>query len=636
MRIGEILQSFKSTIQEKTYFSKSGKFWTYYFLPTLLLLWYGLFFFSYNEKAKDAYIPMAWDQSLYEQAISNIAYELDPHVSILGGEVFFKNHFTPILYFLAGLYRFFHVFWEPPLTFIIFTGIVYAFLIIGVYYCAISDQKKIANILLVFSILAFSPVFNSAIGNGFRESVLTLLPISFLLYYWNQNKVRPFTIWALVLLMIKEDCGLIVFGFALLPGKDKNQGFRIVSLLCLAEFVGINLLYTNIFGGLTGQERFSHLGKNIMEIMLSPIIRPAEFLKSFLNIYNIIFLRDLLLSFCFLPLLRPTLLVPSLPYLAVLLLNSDHTIGTANSQLWYMAPLLPFLLLASVQGFERLMDRFANHAKVKIAITCCAVVFPIYITSSGSYLWHRAKDNNVGDSVLRIRNYLNREIPLYTVNNYMPYFSDRKLLYGFQPLIQDGLVLLPIGLSNPANWQGCCTAESYLKLVQNFSETHKVNLIYQDENIALWNTRISGSPGNLQSPTQNIEAEFTPSEFIGTQVNRFHLGKGERIMGYSYSKTGGIAMIGSLHTIPLSSSKIVLTLRISEEDSSQCNEKKRPEIYLKFENGNLLSQRIRFETSEERKFFFDISKNSGNFFPLLKYNRCGKFAVDWYKIEYLK
>jgi hypothetical protein len=101
--------------------------------------------------------------------------------------------------------------------------------------------------------------------------------------------------------------------------------------------------------------RFGALGDNPLAIVRTVATRPAYVLAQFADRDKLQVLFDLLVPAGFVPLLGPLALLPSLPILIINLLAESAWQHSVHAH--YMAPVIPFLWIAAVEGMAWLCTR---------------------------------------------------------------------------------------------------------------------------------------------------------------------------------------------------------------------------------------------------------------------------------------
>src|SRR3989441_926059 len=108
-------------------------------------------------------------------------------------------------------------------------------------------------------------------------------------------------------------------------------------------------------------DRYRHLGASLPEILVTLVARPWRLAPIVLTLPKLAYLAAMLAPLGFLPLLAPRALAAALPGLAMNLLSFDPVLFNYRSQ--YQSFVLPFFVLASVDGYARLRQWRAGGAE---------------------------------------------------------------------------------------------------------------------------------------------------------------------------------------------------------------------------------------------------------------------------------
>jgi uncharacterized membrane protein len=162
---------------------------------------------------------------------------------------------------------------------------------------------------------------------------------------------------ALVLLLAcREDAAVAVVGFGLwlaLARGRRAAGAAVAIVAVVVLFADVQWVMPAYLGaGYNHLIRYTHLGHSLSDILVSLVTRPQRWLAVVLTPPKLLYLLALLAPLGFLPLLGPRALVAALPGLAMNILSVDERLFHHRSQ--YQAFVLPFLLLAAVDGCARL------------------------------------------------------------------------------------------------------------------------------------------------------------------------------------------------------------------------------------------------------------------------------------------
>jgi uncharacterized membrane protein len=168
----------------------------------------------------------------------------------------------------------------------------------------------------------------------------------------------------------REDAAIAVVGFAVWLALARGRWLAGAALAVAATTllaVDIAWVMPHFLGGTYNHlNRYQHLGGSLGEILVSIPLRPWRWIGIALTPAKLVYLGALLAPLALLPLLAPRVLAAALPGLAMNLLSLDPKLFNYQSQ--YQAFVLPFLVLAAVDGYARLREAvgsrrlFGRHA----------------------------------------------------------------------------------------------------------------------------------------------------------------------------------------------------------------------------------------------------------------------------------
>ena len=159
-------------------------------------------------------------------------------------------------------------------------------------------------------------------------------------------------------LACREDAAIAVVGFGIWLAAARGH-WKLGAAVAVASalLLAVDLKYVMpVFRGepYPHLQRHAYLGASLGEILLNIVVRPWRWIGVALTGGKILYLLLMLLPLGFLPLLAPRVLVAVLPALALNLLSVDPVLTNFRSQ--YQAFVLPFLMLAAVEGYARIRD----------------------------------------------------------------------------------------------------------------------------------------------------------------------------------------------------------------------------------------------------------------------------------------
>ncbi len=325
-------------------------------LLALAVLLYALYFSLATIQRYQAFESRALDMGNLNQTIWNLAHGNGFRLTNQQPDVTnrLSLHVEPILLPIALLYRLY----PTPELLLVLQAIVVALGALPLF--ALARQRRLGDWMgLVFGVaFLLNPAIQSA--NWLEFHPLTLAP-TFLMaafYFMLIGRNAWFAVFAVLAASCKEEIGLLVFMIGLYAWVF--QGRRRLGMSTMALALAWSLLAVfgiQVFAG-NGNihwERYDYLGIGMADKMLSLFTR-WDLLFAQLQQANVLrYFFLLLLPVGFTALLAPEVLFLALPSMALNLLADFppmHEVVT----LIYAAPIVPFVLLASVMGVTRLRD----------------------------------------------------------------------------------------------------------------------------------------------------------------------------------------------------------------------------------------------------------------------------------------
>jgi uncharacterized membrane protein len=159
-------------------------------------------------------------------------------------------------------------------------------------------------------------------------------------------------------LACREDAAIAVTGFGVWLAVARGR-WRLGAAVAVASvgLLAFDLKYLiPVFRGepYPHFHRYAYLGASLGEILVNIVVRPWRWIGVALAGAKLLYLLLMLLPLGFLPLMAPRALAAVLPALTVNLLSTDTVLVNFRAQ--YQAFVLPFLMLAAVDGYARIRD----------------------------------------------------------------------------------------------------------------------------------------------------------------------------------------------------------------------------------------------------------------------------------------
>jgi uncharacterized membrane protein len=309
----------------------------------------------------------SWDLGIFEQAVRAYAHLRAPVVDLKGpGFHVLGDHFSPVTALLAPVYRVF----PSPVTLLVAQAALFALSAVPVTRAATRRLGRPRGLAIGVA-YGLSWGLQRAVDFDFHEVCFAVPLIGFSLEALLARRWRAALLWALPLVLVKEDLGVTVAALALLvvvrarrhgAQRDVTLGVAVASFGAVAALVTFTMIVP-AFNTSGGYDYWSKVGG----------AGPFDGLDT-----KIRTLLWLLVPTTGLLALRSPLLIAALPTLGWRFLSSDeHYWGTA----WhYSAVLMPVVFLALVDALpaahrspRRWLRSYALHLPAGVASAALAL-----------------------------------------------------------------------------------------------------------------------------------------------------------------------------------------------------------------------------------------------------------------------
>ena len=307
----------------------------------------------------------AFDLGQYLQIIWNISRGHGPASTIVPTYVVpdrmhaWGDHFSPIFYALAPLQ------WVAPGAVSVLLAQTVALAAGAVALFAFARGRIGEGPAAAFALLYL--VNPSLHGINVRDIHPAAFAVPLLIAAAWAFDARRYVWCALVLvatLACREDAAVAVVGFALWLALARGRWRLAAALAAVAVAilaVDIGWLQPWFLGArhYDHLNRYRHLGDSLGGVLLSIAFRPWRWIGVVLTPAKLVYLGAMLAPLAFLPLLGVRALAAVVPGLAMNLLSVDPKL--INYQAQYQAFVLPFLILAAVDGYARLVRHLGER-----------------------------------------------------------------------------------------------------------------------------------------------------------------------------------------------------------------------------------------------------------------------------------
>jgi len=310
------------------------------------------------------FLATTFDLVIFDQGIRGYAHFHAP-VSIARGVsdgssahfLLLADHWSPILALLAPLY------WihDSPTTLLVAQGVLFA-LAIPPLWIYTRRQLGPAAAYLVCVAYALSLPVMAAVVFDFHEAAFVPVLTAVMVERFDAGKRGHGILAAVVLLLVKEDMGLLVAGFGgyLLLTRRRWTGLAFIAGGLAATWVATHLLIPAFGGSATFYWAYGQFGSTLGSAALNVLTHPWHAIGVFVTPW----VKDrtmigLLAAFGFLPLASP-MVVAVLPLLAERMLASGYPLWW-QAKFQYDAFLVMMLACAAVDGAARLQRHWPQR-----------------------------------------------------------------------------------------------------------------------------------------------------------------------------------------------------------------------------------------------------------------------------------
>jgi hypothetical protein len=280
------------------------------------------------------------------------------HFSVLG------DHFSPILALLGPVYRVF----PHAVTLLVVQGVLLAASVPSVW---LFTRRKLGRwpAYLVAVAYALSWGLQAAMAADFHEIAFAVPLLAIAIERLDAGRLRSALVAAGLLLLVKEDFGLVVALFGLVIGirEKKWRTAAVVAVVGIAVTVLANRVFIPLAGGRSSYywDYYAALGSDPAAALWHVIRHPVSTWKyAFAPHAKITLLRWLFAPYGFLS-FGSSFVLLALPLIAERLLSSNVEHWTLTHQ--YSAPLVPILTLAAVDTVGKVVGVLAPSVSMERA-----------------------------------------------------------------------------------------------------------------------------------------------------------------------------------------------------------------------------------------------------------------------------
>lgn len=407
----------------------------------------------------------AFDLGFFDQIVWNTAHgrlfetTYTPHAYNFAGQ-----HFEPVLFLFAALYR---LFGAGPRLLIVAQAVVVGAAAIPLYLVA-RRQGGVWPAVLLAAAFLLAPQLERGVDFGFHPDLL--LPLfAFSAYAAQVYRRRAlFLVFAALTLLVKEDAFLVVLALGWLAWFDgrRRAGAAVAAAALLWGVVVLVFVMPALRHGYPSDlaERYGYLGDTPVSIVAGGLTHPARVVGHLAQFGTLATVLGMLAVAGFLPVFAPEALLAAVPPALVGLLATHPEQRSLDLQ--YAAPVLAVLFIAATRGLGVVRRcsgsgrlpaavrhrRIGGHAALSVAFAALAVAaagvgflmrgpYP----PGGAYASGRFRGDGDGAALTRVARLIPADASLSAQTGLLPHLSQRTVQYEFPRLDGARYVVLQDG-----------------------------------------------------------------------------------------------------------------------------------------------------------------------------------------------
>lgn len=380
------------------------------------------------------------DLAIYRQAVWSLAHG-HGFASSIHDPSYLGDHLEAWLIPLSWIYRL----WDSALLLLWVQTLVIASSIVPLAKIVRRYLDERAAIVATALFIIHPLIFNIALYE-FHGLVFALPLILWSVWFYLENRLRPWVLTLLALVIVREDMPLLVAGWAIMAAVDRRSWRWWVPPLLLAAtwfpLAQAMIRQANHDGAYKYLAFYSWLGTSLRDMVSFPFRHPLVFLGHTITFNNLGTVVGMLVTVGFLPLFRPKRLWPLAILFAQLLLGNAQP--GSFLKIHYTLPYLPFLFWAGIEAYRDiragiLINRRLGAALSGTVASLLIVLGPLYsslIVGPLAWPWTNAhREESTSPVILRQALQLIRpQDRILTTFAYLPALANRATLYSLNYL----------------------------------------------------------------------------------------------------------------------------------------------------------------------------------------------------------
>ena len=345
----------------------------------------------------------------------------------------FAVHFSPILYLLLPIYYIFpsELTLNISQVIILFSGIVPLWLIMNKY--------KLGNAVKMFTAIAFFayPAISYGCIYDFHENCFILPLLLWMFYFYEKGKNIPMFVFAVLVLMVKEEAFTYVFIFAvyiILAKKDYKKGLALIVLSVV--YFGCAVLYISRFGEGIMSNRFANLKLPeegllgvIKTVFKTPMLVFNELFRSTASeSAKLIYFIQLFVPLAMLPFMtkKYSRLILICPVLINLLSDYYYQCDLGKQ---YSFGITAFLFYAAVINLSEIRERKGGFLAFSSAVVSIVMMLSLMYPRMTSYSLTYSINKDEFEIITAVLDEIPEDASVTASTFFVPRLSQRRVIY---------------------------------------------------------------------------------------------------------------------------------------------------------------------------------------------------------------
>ncbi len=338
------------------------------FLVILISTGYALFFTVYTVSRHYSFHSFSFDLGWQNQVFYTLVHKGWPRVTLFIDLAHMGNHFQPLYYLLAPIYALF----QDPVTLLVLQALFLASSAVPLYLIAKKRLKNVFLSVIISAVFLLYPALHGLNTFDFHGLVLFIPIITFMLYFLETDRMKPFWVFFALALITREDTPVTLIGVGLyifLIMKKRKLGVLVTASSFIYFFI---VLFTmSALGGFANTENYTAIAltesQGFKGALITLFTNPFfAFKHVFFNSDKLVYLFQIFLPVLFLPFFAPKRMLIALPGFAIILLSSHDPQYSIDFQ--YSAHIISLVFYMSIYGIENIQRKWPQVKNVVVAI----------------------------------------------------------------------------------------------------------------------------------------------------------------------------------------------------------------------------------------------------------------------------